>query len=206
MYTIPMAIVDFIPVIFFGMTIFLLQKNFYNKMSKGAYALFCAGTIDVFMAGMLKALYKLLYAANICNFERLNSMFFPLQAIGFMMTGAAMLCMMYLPQSKNRVYALTPVIFSGTMIFVVLIILGLVGMDLSLIMISKKMKKNKLIICFVISFIFSLMMGYLSSKDFSVSYMNWAAELVNIIGQCSLYIGVKSLDSNGLNELVIKEN
>ena len=47
MYSIPMAIVDFIPVIFFGMAIFLLQKNLYNKMSKGAYALFCAGTIDV---------------------------------------------------------------------------------------------------------------------------------------------------------------
>ncbi len=206
MYSIPMAIVDFIPVIFFGMAIFLLQKNLYNKMSKGAYALFCAGSIDVFMAGVLKAIYKLLYALNICDFERLNSLFFPLQAIGFVMAGVAMLCMMYLPQSKNKVYALIPVVFSGTMIFVVLMILGLLGMDLSLMMISKKMKKNKLIICFVISFIFSLMMGYLSSKDFSVSYMNWAAELVNIIGQCSLYFGVKSLDSNGLNELVIKEN
>ena len=79
-------------------------------------------------------------------------------------------------------------------------------MDASLIMICKKMKKNKLIILFVISFIFSLMMGYLSSKDFTLSYMNWIGELVNIIGQCSLYFGVKALDKNGLNELIIKEN
>lgn len=206
MYSVPMAIVDFIPVIFFGMAIFLLQKNLYNKMSKGAYALFCAGTIDVFMAGILKAVYKLLYALNICDFQRLNSLFFPLQAIGFMMAGFALLCMMFLPQSKNKVYAISPVVFSGTMIFVVFIILGLLGMDISLIMISKKMKKNKTIILFVISFIFSLMMGYLSSKDFSLSYMNWAAELVNIVGQCSLYFGVKSLDKSGLNELIIKED
>lgn len=206
MYSIPMALVDFIPVIFFGMAIFLLQKNLYNKMSKGAYALFCAGTIDVFLSGVLKAIYKLLYAANICDFERLNALFFPLQAIGFVMAGMAMLCMMFLSQDKGKIYAITPVLFSGTMIFVFLMILGLFGMDLSLIMICKKMKKNKLIICFIISFIFSLMMGYLSSKDFSVSYMNWAAEAVNVVGQLALYIGVKSLDKNGLNELKIKEN
>ena len=206
MYSIPMAIVDFIPVIFFGMAIFLLQKNLYNKMSKGAYALFCAGTIDVFMAGLLKALYKLLYAVNICDFERLNSMFFPLQAIGFMMAGVSMICMMFLDQTSNKTLAVAPVMFSGTMIFVSFIILGLLGMDASLIMICKKMKKNKLIILFVISFIFSLMMGYLSSKDFSLSYMNWIGEFVNIIGQCSLYFGVKALDKNGLNELIIKEN
>lgn len=206
MYSIPMALVDFIPVILFGMAIFLLQKNLYNKMSKGAYALFCAGTIDVFLAGVLKAIYKLLYALNVCNFERLNSLFFPLQAIGFVMAGMAMLCTMYLPQSKNKALVIAPTVFSGTMIFVTLMIIGLFGMDLSLALISKKMKKKSLIICFVISFIFSLMMGYLSSKDFTVGYMNWAAELVNIIGQSALYIGVKSLDKNGLNDLEIKEN
>lgn len=205
MYSIPMALVDFIPVIFFGMAIFLLQKNLYNKMSKGAYSLFCAGTIDVFLSGILKAVYKLLYAANICDFERLNSLFFPLQAIGFVMAGGAMLCMMFLKQSQTKNLVFTPVVFSGTMIFVSLMILGLLGMDLSLILISKKMKKNGLIVCFIISFIFSLMMGYLSSKDFTVSYMNWVAEGVNVVGQCALYIGVKSLDKNGLNELKIKE-
>ena len=49
-----------------------------------------------------------------------------------------------------------------------------------------------------------MMMGYLSSKDFTADYMNWAAEGVNIIGQLALYIGVKSLDKNGLNEFKIE--
>lgn len=115
--------------------------------------------------------------------------------------GVSMLCMMYLPQTKNKV----SVVYSGTIIFVMLIILGLLGIDLSLIMISKKMKQNKLIICIVTLFIFSLMMGYLSNKDFTLCYMNWIGKLVNIIGRCLLYFGVKSLDKNGLNEL-IKEN
>ncbi len=206
MYSIPMALIDFIPVILFGMAIFILQKDLYNKMSKGAYALFCAGTIDVFMAGILKAIYKLLYAANICDFERLNAMFFPLQAIGFVMAGFAMLCMIYLPQSEKKVCAVTPVLFSGTFIFIIFMVLGLFGIDFSLIMLSKKLKKNNLIIYFIISFVFSLMMGYLSSKDFTISYMNWIAELVNIVGQGSLFIGVKLLSKSGLNELKIKED
>ena len=172
-------------------------------MSKGCYALFCAGTIDVFMAGILKALYKLLYAANICDFEKLNAIFFPLQALGFLMAGFALCCMVFLKQNEKTL-ALAPVVYSGTMIFVSLMVLGLLGMNISLSIIASKMKKKKLIICFVICMIFSLMMGYLSSKDFSQSYMNWAAEFVNIIGQLALFIGVKSLDKAGLNEYKIE--
>ena len=203
MYSISMALVDFIPVILFGISIFILQRDLYNKMSKGCYALFCAGTIDVFMAGILKALYKLLYAANICDFEKLNAIFFPLQALGFLMAGFALCCMVFLKQNEKTL-ALAPVIYSGTMIFVSLMVLGLLGMNISLSIIASKMKKKKLIICFVICMIFSLMMGYLSSKDFSQSYMNWAAECVNIIGQLALYIGVKTLDKAGLNEYKIE--
>ena len=203
MYTISMSLVDFIPVILFGISIFILQRDLYNKMSKGCYALFCAGTIDVFMAGILKALYKLLYAANICDFEKLNAIFFPLQALGFLMAGFALCCMVFLKQNEMAL-AFAPVIYSGTMIFVSLMVLGLLGMNISLSIVASKMKKKKLIICFVICMIFSLMMGYLSSKDFSQSYMNWAAECVNIIGQLALYIGVKSLDKAGLNEYKIE--
>lgn len=203
MFSIPMALVDFIPVILFGLSIFILQRDLYNKMSKGCYALFCAGTIDVFMAGILKALYKLLYAGNICDFERLNAIFFPLQAIGFLMTGFALYCMVFLKQ-KEKALAVAPVAFSGTMIFVSLMVLGLLGMNISLGIIASKMQKKKLVICFVICTIFSMMMGYLSSKDFTADYMNWAAEGVNIIGQLALYIGVKSLDKNGLNEFKIE--
>ena len=203
MYSISMSLVDFIPVILFGISIFILQRDLYNKMSKGCYALFCAGTIDVFMAGILKALYKLLYAANICDFEKLNAIFFPLQALGFLMAGFALCCMVFLKQNEKTL-ALAPVVYSGTMIFVSLMVLGLLGMNISLSIVASKMKKKKLIICFVICMIFSLMMGYLSSKDFSQSYMNWAAECVNIIGQLALYIGVKSLDKAGLNEYKIE--
>lgn len=204
MYSIPMALVDFIPVILFAIAIFILQRDLYNKMSKGCYALFCAGTIDVVMAGLLKAIYKLLYAMNVCDFEKLNHMFFPLQALGFMMAGFALCCMVFLRQ-KEKMMAVVPPVFSGTMIFVVLMVLGLFGINVSLSIVASKMNKKKLIVCFALCTIFSMMMGYLSSKDFSQSYMNWAAEGVNIIGQLALLIGVKSLDKAGLNEFRLEK-
>ena len=53
--SVPMAIVDFIPVGLFLAAAVILQRDLYNKMSKGAFALFSAGTITVFVAGCFKA-------------------------------------------------------------------------------------------------------------------------------------------------------
>ena len=67
-FSIPMALVDFLPVLFFGYAAALLQRDLYDKMRKSHFALFAAGTINIFAAGFLKAAWKLLYAAGICDF------------------------------------------------------------------------------------------------------------------------------------------
>ncbi len=207
MYSVPMAIVDFLPVVFYGIAIFILQRDLYNKMSKGAYAMFCAGTMDVFMSGFLKALYKLLYAMGLCDFRPLSNLFFPLQAIGFILAGVAMICLILFPQQgRNKVYAVVaPILFMGTMIFVALMIGGLVGVATSLSVIAAKMGRKKIIIFFILSCIFSLCMGYLSSKDFAQSYMNWAAEAVNLVGQGMLMLGAIKLHKAGLEKFQLRE-
>lgn len=201
MFTIPMALADFVPVLFFGAAALLLQRDLYNKLSKGAYAMLCAGTIDVFMAGFLKAAYKLLYAADVCNFEVLSKLFFPLQAIGFVLTGTALVCMLLFRQHEERMYAAAaPALFSGTMLFVVLIVLGLGGMCTGLSVTARRMKKPAAIILFIIAFLFSMGMGYLSSRDFGSASMNWIAECVNIVGQGALFFGVLMLHKAGLKK------
>ena len=67
-FSVWMALCDFIPVVFFAVAAVLLQRDLYNKMSKGAFALFAGGTIFIIFAGSSKALYKLLYALGICDF------------------------------------------------------------------------------------------------------------------------------------------
>ncbi|MBQ7326790.1 MAG: hypothetical protein IJW93_04875 [Clostridia bacterium] len=202
-FTIGMALVDYIPVICFAIGAVILMRDLYNKMSKGAFALFAAGTIMITLAGALKATWKLLYAAGICNFEALNNMFFPTQSIGFLLAGVGILAMLVYNQKETKLRSVPPV-FSGTFVFVGLMVAGLGVMDTVLCILSAKLKKPWLIALFVLSFVCSLCMGYLSSKDFTEAAMNWIAEGVNVVGQGSFLAGAYLLHKNGLAELELK--
>lgn len=204
-FSVSMALVDYIPVIFFAIAAVILQRDLYNKMSKGAFALFAAGTINVTCAGALKATWKLLYALGVCDFEALNAMFFPVQSIGFLLAGIGILAMLTHKQSKSAALAVDPPVFSGTFVFVGLMVAGLGIMDTVLCILAGKLKKPALIAIFVISFVCSLCMGYLSSQDFAEASMNWIAEGVNVIGQGTLLLGVCLLHKYGLADYKIRE-
>ena len=195
-FSVSMALVDFIPVIFFGMAAVLLMRDLYNRMSKGAFALFAAGAIDIVCAGGLKAVYKLLYALGVCDFEALNAMFFPVQSIGFLLAGVGMIAMICHRQYENTLLAAAPPVFTGTFVFVGLMVTGLGMMDAVLCILAVRMKKPALIAFFVLSFVCSLCMGYLSSQDFAKASMNWIAEGVNVVGQGALLAGVVLLHKN----------
>ena len=196
-FSIAMALVDYIPVALFAAAAVLLQRDLYHKMSKGAFALFAAGTVNIFCAGALKATYKLLYAAGICDFAALDHMFFPVQSIGFLLAGIAIVAMLCCKQ-KNAVLAVAPPLFSGTFLFVGLMVAGLACMNAGLGYIAVKMKKTAAWICFVVTFVCCMCMGYLSSQDFAQAAMNWLAEGINVIGQGSLLLGVWTLHKAGL--------
>ena len=190
-FSIAMALVDYIPVVLFGIAAVILQRDLYNKMRKDAFALFAA----------LKATYKLLYAAGVCDFEPLNAMFFPVQSIGFLLAGFGMLAMFFFKQKKTAALAVAPVVYKGTFLFVGLMVAGLGCMSVGLCILAAKMKKKSVIALFVLAFVCSLCMGYLSSQDFAEASMNWIAEGVNVVGQGSLLAGVWMLHKAGLAEL-----
>lgn len=199
-FSISMALVDYIPVLFFAAASGILLWDLYPRMGKGAFAIFSAGVIDVTVAGALKATWKLLYALGICNFEALDQMFFPVQSIGFLLAGVGLLSLLLHKPGKRSLAAVAPPVFSGTFVFVALMVVGLGMMDVVLCLLSVKRKKPWLIAIFVLSFVCSLGMGYLSSCNFAEASMNWIAEGVNIVGQGSLFAGVILLHKNGLSE------
>ena len=203
-FSVSMALVDYVPVILFAVATVILQCDLYNKMSKGAFALFSAGSIDIVCAGAAKATYKLLYATGLCDFSALNDMFFPVQSLGFLLAGIGILAMACHRQTKNRMLAIVPPLFSGTFVFVALMVVGLGLMDAVLGILSVKVKKPSVIVLFVLSFVCSLCMGYLSSRDFAEAAMNWIAEGVNVVGQGALLAGVVLLHRNGLSDLRLR--
>ena len=182
-FSVPMALVDVIPVILFLFSAVILQRDLYNKMSKGAFALLASGTIMIFLAGFLKALWKFLYASGVCDFERLNAIFFPLQSLGFLLAGLSLIAMLTVKQGEGTLYAAAPAVFSGTMIFVAITCLGAAAFCGSLAVFAGKKKKGGLSVLYALSFVLMLAMGYLSSKDFEKASMNWIAEGVNVLGQ-----------------------
>lgn len=232
-FSVLMSLCDYIPVLLFLAASVSLIRDMYNKMSKGSFALFAAGTIDVIAAGFLKASYKILYALGVCDFISLSNVFFPMQSLGFMLAGLGMLALLLHRQTENPekvkkshkksliiialvVFILAvvllilgsnnntseaPALFSGTFVFVTLMVLGLGFMDAGLCVMAVKVRKKSLIVLFVISFFLSLCMGYLSSRDFAKASMNWIAEGVNTLGQLTLLLGAMKLHGAGFEKL-----
>ena len=205
MLDILMAIVDFVPVCMFLVASIMLQRALYNKMSKGAFTLFASGTIFVFVAGFLKATHKLLYYTGVCDFISLKEAFFPMQTIGFVLASAGILAIFVYKQGEHKEYSLllpalafiAPEPYKGTMIFVVLMVLGVLILDGCLFRIAIHLKSKPACILIVVAFIFTLAMGYLASNG---SIDDWIKEIVNTIGQGALLLSTIMLKNKGLEE------
>ena len=196
-FSIGMALVDYIPVLFFAIGAMILIGDLYNKMNKIVFAIFSSGVMNVMLAGFFKATWKLLVASGVSGFDKLNAMFFPMQTLGFLFAGIAIILM--LTQKKKAHLAMEPL----TLICIIGMVGGLGCLDAGLCVLAKKMKKPALIAVFVVSFVCCLGMGYLSSKDFEQAAMNWIAEGVNVVGQGTFLLGVWMLHKAGLRELEI---
>ena len=196
--SVPMALMDFVPVAFFGVTAAILRGDLFNKMSRQTFSLFASGTMFIFAAGLLKALWKLLYALGVCDFQVLNTLFMPIQSIGFLLAGIA--SVMMLVRKKIPVMAAPPV-FAGTMVFIPMMVLGLGTVITVLSVLAAKVKRKWTIVLFVLSFLASLAMGGMASQDSTLSWVNWVEQSLNCLGQGALLAGVMILNRSGLKEL-----
>ena len=113
--SVPMALMDFVPVVFFGISAAILRRDLFGKMSRQSFSMFSAGTMFIFVAGLLKATWKLLYGAGICDFQVLNTMFLPVQSIGFLLAGAGIIVMFL--KRKAVMLSVAPPVFSAMKIF-----------------------------------------------------------------------------------------
>ncbi len=90
-FTVSLALFDLIPVAVFLVAVILMQQTFYQYMNSVCYTLYSTGTVMVFVGGLFKALWKLFYALGFCDFQVLNSSNIPLQSVGFLIAGVALL-------------------------------------------------------------------------------------------------------------------
>ena len=198
-FTVPMALMDYLPVIFFGVTAVLLLRDLYNKMFKGAYALLAAGSVNVFMAGFGKATWKLLYAANICDFVALEEMFMPVNSLGLLFVGLGLIGMLCWKR-KTVMLSVAPVAFTSSMPFIMMMVVGLGGLCAGMSVLAAKMKKAPVMILFILSFVCAMAMGYMSSRDSTQAWVNWAEQSINTVSQLCLMLGVILLHKAGMKD------
>ena len=186
--TVPMALMDFLPVLLFGAAWLILYKDLKNKLDLCSGVLLPLGAALVFLAGFLKATWKMQNAVGAAPVELFNKMMFPTQSVGFLLMAVGMLALMYGKRKSAR---------SLTMVWVMLTVLGNLGASAGLVWIASKVKKAAVPL-FIVAFVFSMMMGYLSSRDFAQASMHWIAQSVNTLGQGLLLVGVLMVHKAGL--------
>ncbi len=187
--TVPMALMDFLPVLFFSAAWVILYRDLKNKLDLCSGILLPLGAAVVFLAGFFKAVWKLQNAIGVQPVELFNKAFFPAQSIGFVLLGVGMLAFMY---GKRRI------VRSLTTVFVMGMVLGNLGMSAGLVYIARRMKVKVGVLVFILSFVLILMMGYLSSRDFAQASMHWIAKSVNLQGEGLLLVGAILLTKAGL--------
>ena len=119
--TVPMALMDFVPVLLFGAAWVILYKDLKNKLDLCSGVLLPLGAVMVFVAGFLKAVWKMQKALGVNAVELFNKAMFPTQSIGFMLLAVGMLAGLVYIARKMKVKAAIP-IFIVT--FVVLMMMG----------------------------------------------------------------------------------
>ena len=187
--TVPMALMDFVPVLLFGAAWVILYRDLKNKLNLCSGILLPLGAGLVFLAGFLKATWKMQKALGVPAVELFNKMMFPTQSVGFLLMAVGMLALMYGKRKSAR---------SLTMVWVMLTVLGNLGASAGLVWIASKMKKAAVPL-FIVAFVCSMMMGYLSSRDFAQASMHWIAQSVNTLGQALLLVGSLLVHKAGLS-------
>ena len=214
-YSIPMALFDLLPVFFFLAGTWTVAADMKQKMTLPAKILFVGGSGLVFLAGLLKAFYKLIYSLGLGDPAWMSGQFFYNQALGFLLAGIGLtLAVMRLDKASGpkggsgagsasgsgsgKLYSFVPI---PVMALVGIMVAGLAALDASLCYLAAKLKKHSALILFIVSFFLCLGMGYLSSRNFEKSSMNWIAEGVNAAGQFAFLAGCRILHGAGLSEL-----
>ena len=206
-YSIPMALFDLLPVVFFIAGTMTIAGDMKHKMTLPARVLFEGGSWIVCAAGILKALYKLIYSLGLGDLTWMSGQFFYNQAFGFLLAGVGLtLAVTQLDKSQGgsgsggsgKLHSIVPI---PIMALVGIMVAGLAALDASLCFLAARLKKRNALVLFIFSFFMCLGMGYLSSRNFEKASMNWIAEGVNAVGQFAFLAGCNILHEAGLDKL-----
>lgn len=185
-YTIPMALMDFIPNLTFLVGAFFLVKLALLLRGKPCARMLMAGTLLIFLGGTLKATWKLLYAANVADLQLFSQAQFVLLAPGFL----GMLISVILLAREQRRKGTLPLLAIAPWKIPLLAIMTLssLGAQGILVYIGFRRGAKFAAAMFIVAVLCMLGMSGMASGEQTVA-LQWVAQSVNVVGQTAFAIG-----------------
>ncbi len=195
-----MAIVDFLPVLFYFLAAWLVASDLYPHVGKTTYGLLAAGSLMCFIGGAFKALWKLLFCFGI-NYPAFFTSFFPMQAPGFMLYFVGLIIAMKQLKNgkeKNGLNMITAATVTSSVPLLAFQSIGSIGSLVCLSILGFRNKNAVAGICFILSLVFLFgMVGLSVTLDSTLGWANWLEQGVNTIGQLCFYIGALKMHKKG---------
>jgi hypothetical protein len=129
----------------------------------------------------------------------------PVNSLGLLFVGLSLVSMLC-RKKKTVLLSAAPPVFASSMPFIMMMVVGLGGLCAGLSVLAAKMKKNTVMILFILSFVCAMAMGFMSSQDVTLAWVNWAEQSINIVSQGCLMAGVIILHKAGLNNWTWEES
>ncbi len=184
-YSIPLALVDFLPNIAFFIGAFFLVKTAYICRGTGCARMLMAGTLLVFLGGFLKASWKLLYAAHIADIQWMSQAQFVLLGIGFLG-----MCVAVIQMARKRKASAAVLLGMAPwkIPFLFVMTLTSLGAEGILAYIAYRRNARPAAVGFVIGVMGILAMSALASAEQTIT-MQWIEESINTLGQSGFMLG-----------------
>ena len=188
--SVPMAMIDLIPVILFFIATLFQMKVLYPRMTPGQYAMYSTGAIMLFIGGILKVIWKFLYALSVCDYQLLSEQFFPMQGFSFVLMAVALISTLSRKDKKDTLFEASPAVPLVTthIPFLIMTFFGTTAWHIALLRVGFLTKKKSMIF-FILSYIASMAQVVLASKFDDSPSMHWTAEFTNILAQSFLLTG-----------------
>ena len=119
-------------------------------------------------------------------------------AMGLLMVGLSLIGMLCWKRKDAVMLSAAPVVFSGSVVFIIMMVVGLGGMCAVMSILAARMKKKGTIVLFAASFVCAMGMGYMSSQDSTLAWVNSVEQSINTVSQLCLMLGTIVLHKAGL--------
>jgi len=184
-YPISIALFDFIPVTMFLVGAFFLVRIALQMRGSPCGRMAMAGALLVFLGGFLKAVWKLLYAANVADVRWMSEVQFAMVAPGFL---ALLVTAILLARGRKKAAAPLLAIAPWKIPLLAIMTLSSMGAQGILAYLSFRRRVPLAAAGFIVAFLCLVAMGNMASGEQTIA-KQWIEESINTLGQLGFMLG-----------------